>query len=104
MATRTQILIEDDLDGSPASETLKFTLDGITYEIDLNTHHASNFRNLVTPWISHARRSSGRNTRGRNTRPWSASDIRAWAIAQGISVSPRGRISQEIKDAYAAAH
>ena len=69
MATRTQIVMEDDLDGSPASETLNFTLDGVTYEIDLNTHNASKFRDSVTPWISHARRAGGRRSPGRNSRP-----------------------------------
>ncbi len=104
MATRTQIVMEDDLDGSVAEETLNFTIDGVTYEIDLNTHNASKFRDSVAPWISHARRTGGRRAAGRRGRPGNATDIRAWAIAHGMSVSSRGRVPQEVKDAYKAAH
>ena len=104
MATRTQIVMEDDLDGSPACETLNFTVDGLTYEIDLNTHNASKFRDSVTPWISHARRTGGHRAAGHKARPGNATDLRAWAVAHGKTVSSRGRISQEVKDAYKAAH
>lgn len=30
--------------------------------------------------------------------------IRAWALEQGLAVSARGRISQEIREAYHAVH
>ena len=36
MAQRVQIILEDDLDGGDATETVTFGLDGVTYEIDLN--------------------------------------------------------------------
>ena len=104
MAKRTHIVVEDDLDGSVASETLNFTVDGVTYEIDLNSDNANKFRESLSPWISHARRTGGRRAAGRKARPGSANDVRAWAIAQGMKVSARGRVSQEIKDAYEAAH
>ena len=62
------------------------------------------FRESLAPWISHARRTGGRRASGRKSRPGTANDVRAWAIAQGMKVSSRGRVSQEIKDAYEAAH
>ena len=104
MAQRTQVILEDDIDGSAADETVSFAVDGVTYEIDLNAANASTLRETVAPWVQHARRVGGRRSRCRNTRPGGANDIRAWAIAHGITVSTRGRISQDIKDAYEAAH
>jgi Lsr2 len=35
-----QTLLIDDLDGSPADGTVRFALDGTSYEIDLSTGHA----------------------------------------------------------------
>ncbi len=104
MAKRTQIVMEDDLDGSVASETLSFSVDGVAYEIDLNPQNAARLRESLAPWVSHARRTGGRRATGRKARPGTANDVRAWAIAQGMKVSSRGRVSQEIKDAYEAAH
>ena len=36
MAQKVQILLLDDIDGTEASETVQFGLDGANYEIDLN--------------------------------------------------------------------
>ena len=112
MAQRVQIILEDDLDGGDASETVTFGLDGVTYEIDLNEDNAAALRDALAPWVGHARRAGGRRT----TRKASASTgsssqggtettkIREWARANGYEVSDRGRISAEIQEAYAKAH
>src|SRR4029453_385448 len=44
MAQKVHIVLEDDLDGSPATETVSFGLDGKTYEIDLNDKNAGKRR------------------------------------------------------------
>ena len=36
MATRISVVLEDDLDGGPAAETVRFGLGAVEYEIDLN--------------------------------------------------------------------
>lgn len=104
MAQRVQVILEDDLDGSPASETVSFSLDGVSYEMDLSEEHAAQLREALAQWTSAARRVGGR----RNTKQAKSGDdngvIRAWALEQGLGVSARGRISQEIRDAYKAAH
>jgi hypothetical protein len=41
MATRTTITLEDDIDGSPAEETVRFGLGAAEYEIDLSAANAS---------------------------------------------------------------
>lgn len=110
MAQRVQIILEDDFDGGEADETVSFALDGTEYEIDLSTANATELRNALAPWLGHARKVGGR----KRTRPvgrsapvdsgGSTSDIRAWAIDNGMEVSSRGRISAEVRRAYEQAH
>lgn len=106
MSKRTHVVLEDDIDGSEASETLAFTIDGVSYEIDLNAENAAALREAIAPWVGHARRTSGsRRTRHHASQSGpSASDIRAWAQAQGLEVSARGRVSAEVREAYEKAH
>ena len=47
MAQKVHIVLEDDLDGSPATETVSFGLDGKTYEIDLNDKNAGKLRDAL---------------------------------------------------------
>ena len=44
MAQKTQIILVDDIDGSEATQTVTFALDGVNYEIDLNDDHAAALR------------------------------------------------------------
>lgn len=105
MAQRVQIIMEDDIDGSAAAETVSFGLDGVSYEIDLNEEHAAQLRDELAEWIGSARRVGGRRSTKNAKRSGDDNPaIRAWAVEQGMQVSARGRISQEIRDAYAAAH
>ena len=106
MATRTAVVLEDDLDGGRADQTLEFGLDGTEYVIDLSAKNAATFGRQPAPFIEHARK-AGRGQR-RPGRPVSArersSRIRAWAKDQGIAVSDRGRIPAGIAEQYDAAH
>ncbi len=111
MAQRVQVILEDDLDGSEASETVEFALDGVSYEIDLSDGNAAALRNDFARWVGQARRSGGRRqTRRRNGGGGSGASreelarIRDWGRANGYAVSDRGRVSQDVQDAYAAAH
>ena len=107
MAQRVKIILEDDLDGSTADETVTFGLDGVTYEIDLSTDNAAKLRDELAPWVGHARRSGGRKTsgsgRGSSSSAAKRTDlaaVRDWARKNGYEVSDRGRISAEIQAAY----
>ena len=44
MARRTVVEHTDDLDGSAATETVAFGLDGVDYEIDLSARNAARLR------------------------------------------------------------
>jgi hypothetical protein len=108
MAQRVNVILVDDLDGSDASETVTFGLDGVDYEIDLNEKHAGELRDALALYVGHGRRTGGRrrsgSTRGSSSQGPNASEIRAWAKENGYDVSERGRVSAEIRSAYAAAH
>ncbi len=111
MAQKVNIILVDDIDGSDATETLTFGLDGTSYEIDLNDEHASDLREALAPYLGHARKvSSGRkrSTSSRSTAAatptHSAREIRDWARSNGYDVPDRGRIPGDVKDAFDAAH
>lgn len=110
MAQRVQIILEDDYDGGEADETVTFGLDGAEYEIDLSSDNAGQLRDALAPWLAHARKVGGRKrsrvTASRTTSDngSSTSDIRAWAVDNGLEVSSRGRISSEVRQAYEEAH
>lgn len=110
MAQRTLVILEDDIDGGEAAETVTFGLDGITYEIDLNEKNAAELRAALAPWVGHGRRVArgGRSAApARSSRRRGASDatvIREWARANNVPVSDRGRISAETRAAYEAAN
>ena len=49
MAQITQVKLVDDLDGGEAAESVSFSLDGKTYEIDLSEKHAAALRDAGVP-------------------------------------------------------
>lgn len=108
MAQRVSIELVDDIDGSPAAETVSFALDGVTYELDLSATHAASFREALGHYIGHARKVGGANRRGgtssrRSSGSGEARVIREWARSNGYTVPDRGRVSADVKAAYDAA-
>lgn len=115
MAQKVNIVLVDDIDGSEASETVTFGLDGATYEIDLNDGNATALRDALGGYVGHARRIAGNTRRAGRKSTGSArsaaassgsslKDVRAWAKQQGMQVSERGRIAADVQQAYDAAH
>lgn len=106
MAEQIVKRLVDDLDGGEAVETVPFSVDGVSYEIDLSGTNAAKLRESLSPFVQHARRASlGKRRRSRvaSSRERSA-DIRAWAKAHGKNVSERGRIPANIVEEYERAH
>ncbi|SRR5712691_8178607 len=102
MATKIIIAPEDDLDGGPADETVRFAVGGTECEIDLNKKHAA-FRKQLAPFVEHDRKAGRGQRRPRATSSRQRSgDIRAWAKEQGIAVSGRGRIPASVVERYKA--
>jgi nucleoid-associated protein Lsr2 len=108
VAQRVHIVLEDDLDGSSADETVLFGLDGASYEIDLSKKNAAKLRDALAAYVGAGRRvsarTSRRSSRGRGASGPSASEVREWARSHGYEVSDRGRVPADVRAAYDAAN
>jgi hypothetical protein len=117
MAQQVDVRYVDDLDGSAASGTVSFALDGRSYEIDLSDDNAARLRDSLAAFVAAARRAgSATGRRGRGTRAAADSPaapartsreetaaIRTWARENGHEVSERGRIPKAVLEAYRSA-
>ena len=85
----------------------RFSIDGRDYEIDLCLRHSERFDEAVSRYASHARKASGRPVRTKRRtaahRKHSA-QVRAWAKANGLAVSERGRIPSDVVTRYESTH
>lgn len=108
MAQRVVILKTDDIDGSEATQTITFALDGVTYEIDLNDAHADELRAAIAQYATAGRRVGGvgrpapsaarRNASGNDPKA-----VRVWAAAHNVELPARGRIPAAVLEQYRAA-
>jgi nucleoid-associated protein Lsr2 len=113
MAKRVIEQLVSDLSGKDIKdgegESIKFSIGSTSYEMDLTEAEAGQFYDAVKKYTDVATKTGGRGSRsgGGST---SKSDrgqtqaIRAWARENGLEVSDRGRISQDVQAAYSAAH
>lgn len=112
MAQKVHIVLVDDLDGSEATETVSFGLDGTSYEIDLNKKNASAMREALSGYVGHARKVGSAKGRPRRSSAsvaasnggHTAKEIRDWARSNGLDVPDRGRVSADVRQAFDAAH
>jgi nucleoid-associated protein Lsr2 len=104
MAQKTIVELVDDIDGSPAEETVRFGLDGIAYEIDLSQKNAAGLRDALAKYVGAGRR--GRTRRSLGGRPRvtlvgaSSRTIREWAHANDVPVPDRGRIPASVMERF----
>ncbi|SFO55503.1 Lsr2 protein [Actinomadura madurae] len=56
MAQQVRVTMTGDLDGSEASETVSFAVDGREYEIDLNEKNVSKLRSSLHAYMESGRR------------------------------------------------
>lgn len=127
MARSTITVITSDISGEKAEETLTFGLSGRHYSIDLTTAEANELRSVIEPYAEKAEALNLKSVRknyqdpksGRSKKASTGSSaristtaetsedrvlLRQWARENGYSIGDRGRISEEIRDAYADAH
>ena len=105
MAQKIQTLFIDDIDGGEAEGTVRFSLDGTEYEIDLSAKHSAELRDALKEYIGHARKVSGGSRRpaARGARKPSAIDtvaVRAWARENGLDIKERGRVPASVIAKY----
>lgn len=89
-----------------ATETVRFGLDGIVHEIDLDPAGARALRALLAPYVAAGRRTTVTITPIRDERPAAAAPTgeraaaRAWLEANGHRLGPGGRISATLMTLY----
>ncbi|MGK0721142.1 histone-like nucleoid-structuring protein Lsr2 [Leucobacter sp. W1478] len=115
MAKRITEILVDDIDGTEiaagAGGTVKFSFEGVNYEIDLTDEHVKEMREALSPYLVVARktgntpRSASRASARVGTGGTSnVKAMRTWLRAQGLEVSDRGRIPAALIAQYEAAH
>ncbi|WNV85144.1 Lsr2 family protein [Umezawaea sp. Da 62-37] len=117
MAQQVLVQLVDDLDGTATDdiETVRFGVDGMSYEIDLGPDNSAQLRNVLAEFVANARRAGGRAGRGTSVagraKPSAtahtkeqARAIREWAKANGRELAERGRIPAVVANAFDAAH
>lgn len=123
MAQKTVVTLVDDLTGEESEDitTVEFALDGVTYEIDLDDKNSAELRDTLAQYVAAARRTGGRRagsggrrrTGGtgtgtpRATSPGgydreTSKQIREWARTEGFEVSDRGRVPNNVVEAWEA--
>jgi hypothetical protein len=105
VAKKTFVELIDDMDGSKADTTVRFSWQGASYEIDLSKKNAKAFETAVGPYLAKATRAAaGRGGRRSSARGKSdLSGVRTWAATNGFELASRGRIPANILEAYQAA-
>ena len=104
MSSKVVVLLEDDVDGTRADETIEFGIDGTTYAIDLNDQNAKKLRGALDGYVSKARKVSGRRSTSRKAS--SGVDlraVRAWAASNGVELANRGRVPASVLEQFRAA-
>ncbi len=115
MAQKYIVQLVDDLTQQPiedgSGESVRFSLDGVSYTIDLTNEHADEFRSAISPYVNAARkadvavRAKASSSSGAPRAPkGDLKAIREWANANGFTVSSRGRIPADVQTAYNAAN
>lgn len=93
----------DDLDHTlipeDQLEVVRFSVNSQNYLIDLSTDNARHFHNLLAPYVDAARIAPAFDAQRA-----SPSQIREWARTQGLPVAHRGKIRQDVIEAYNAAN
>ncbi len=110
MAQKTRVQLVDDITGETIEDgkgrTIAFAVDGVQYEIDLAEKQADKFAKALDPYVTHARKISGRRAAttpsrgGKASRDYDPKAVRAWAQSNNVELPPRGRIPADIIEKY----
>jgi hypothetical protein len=106
MAKQTIVKLIDDIDGSPATASVEFAVDGNSYTIDINDKHIKELRSKLAPFLEVARkvRLDTRGSRASTTTSGSNkarnSAIREWALSEGVQLPTRGRIARVVQETF----
>ena len=114
MARKVYVQLVDDIDEKPiesGGEHITYSVNGVSYEIDLSDKNAKEFHRKLDYYIEHSTKVGGKRTK-KSSAPTTGAKrdanqtkaIREWAKANGHNISARGRIPAEVEQAVDAAH
>lgn len=114
-----QFITVDDITGEPIEdgqgEHIEFSVQGVSYEMDLTKKNADAFHQVLKPYTEKAteveevaapaRPARKAPAQGGNKRsPDELKAIREWWRGEGNEISDRGRVPAPVLEAYEAAH
>lgn len=96
----------------PDNTPTEFSVDAVSYEVDLCAKHKKEFETAMRPYLSIAEPISARAgkavrqaIKGRGGATFTTRDVRRWLQEQGREVSPTGRIpNAQIEEYRVAMH
>lgn len=110
VAKRVIEVFHDDLDGTEGASTVKFGLDGKSYEIDLSGKNEKALRKVLAKYldaatpVANASAAQGRRKYGTGPVRRDTKHIREWLRGQGVEISDRGRIPTDLMQRYEVAN
>lgn len=106
MAQKTTVQLVDDITGETIDDgkgrTIKFSVDGVEYEINLAQKQADKFVQALDRYVTHARKVGGRRIAstpsrgGKSSRDYDPKAVRAWAQSNNVELPARGRIPADV--------
>ena len=104
MGSKTSGEVTGDLVGGPATETVRFGVDGQDFEIILSRANAAALRTALQPYVDAGRRVDDRRiSLVRAATRVDDAAVRAWAAGIGVKLSARGRLPTYVIEQYQAA-
>ncbi len=112
----TKVITVDDFDGHDGEDVAKrdFEVAGVTYTIDLGDENFKKLQEVLEalwPYLEKAAKvkQAGRPRKTTAEGPprlqgYSNTDVREWASQEGVEVSSRGKIGDEVYEQFIAAH
>ncbi|WP_186626847.1 Lsr2 family protein [Rhodococcus sp. BP22] len=115
MAKKVYVQLVDDIDDKPidsGGEHISYSVNGVSYEIDLSDKNAKEFHRKLDYYIEHSARVGGKRVKkavgststGQKRDANQTKAIREWAKSNGYTISARGRIPSDVENAFDAAH
>ncbi|MGP4112965.1 histone-like nucleoid-structuring protein Lsr2 [Streptomyces sp. 4N509B] len=110
MAKKVVTIYTDDLTQEESSEvtTHTFSLDGVSYEIDLSPDSFDKLLEALQPFRDSGRklpRTKRAGTGAKSPAPTQdTAAIRQWAKEEGYEINERGRVPANVREAYEKAH
>lgn len=110
MAQRVVVQLDCDMDNKSGAdvETVAFGYQGTNYELELCAKHRKNLDAALNELVGSARRvsatrrSSAKPRQPRANQREENAEIRAWATANSLKVSERGRIAADVIEQFHA--